>query len=69
MASIKYHLKAYITEHVNIIYSTEQKKHNRFQGQNMGRIKDMLYPPCQNMGGDTSHHPPGIYAIAGSTVS
>ena len=33
-----------------------QKKTNRFEGKNMGGgIKDMLFPPCQNMGGgDTS---------------
>ena len=32
-----------------------KKKPNRFEGQNMGGgIKDMLSPPCQNMGGDTS---------------
>ena len=30
----------------------------------MGGIKDMLSPPCQNMGGIHTPHPPGIYALA-----
>ena len=35
-----------------------KKKPNRFEGQNMGGIKDMLSPPCQNMGGIYHPHPP-----------
>ena len=29
----------------------QNKKPNRFEGQNMGGIKEMLSPLCQNMGG------------------
>ena len=29
----------------------------------MGGIKDMLSPPCQNMGGIYHPHPPRIYAL------
>ena len=29
-----------------------------------GGIKDMLSPPCQNMGGIYHPHPPRIYALA-----
>ena len=36
----------------------QNKKNNRFEGQNMGGIKDMLSPPCQNMGGIYHPHPP-----------
>ena len=35
-----------------------QTKKARFEGQNMGGIKDMLSPPCQNMGGIHTPHPP-----------
>ena len=35
-----------------------QNKIKRFEGQNMGGIKDMLSPPCQNMGGIHYPHPP-----------
>ena len=36
-----------------------KKKPKRFEGQNMGGgIKDMLSPPCQNMGGIYQPHPP-----------
>ena len=46
----------------NIHYRTllifQNKKNNRFEGQNMGGIKDMLSPPCQNMGGIYHPHPP-----------
>ena len=40
------------------MYFPEQKKNKRFEGQNMGGIKDMLSPPCQNMGGIYHPHPP-----------
>ena len=42
-----------------------QKKPNRFEGKNMGGgIKDMLFPPCQNMGGGYMNPiPPRIYAL------
>ena len=69
MASIKYHLKAYITEHVNIIYSTEQKKTQQISRSKHGEDKRHVISSMSKHGGDTSHHPPGIYAIAGSTVS
>ena len=49
------HLKAYIIEHY---YFSRTKKPNRFEGQNMGGIKDMSSPPCQNMGGIYHPHPP-----------
>ena len=43
----------------------QNKKPNRFEGQNVGGIKDMLSPPCQNMGGDTSTpSPPGFTPLA-----
>ena len=45
------------------MYFPEQKKPNRFEGQNMGGIKDMLSPPCQNMGGYITPIPPRIYAL------
>ena len=38
----------------------QNKKPNRFEGQNMGEIKDMLSPPCQNMGGYITPIPPGF---------
>ena len=52
--SIKSVSKAYIIEH----YQFSRTKNNRFEGQNMGGIKDMLSPPCQNMGGIHHPHPP-----------
>ena len=33
-------------------------KNNRFEGQNKGGIKDMISPPCQNMGRIYHPHPP-----------
>ena len=48
------HLKAYIIEY----YIFPDQKNNRYEGQNMGGIKDMLSPTCQNMGRGTSPHPP-----------
>ena len=39
-----------------------QTKNNRFEGQNMEGIKDMLSPPMSKHGGGI--HPPGIYALA-----
>ena len=55
------HLKAYIIEY---IINFQEQKNNRFEGQNMGGgIKDMLSPPCQNMGGIYHPHPPRIYAL------
>ena len=40
--------------HYRTLLIFQNKKNNRFEGQNMGGIKDMLSPPCQNMGGDIS---------------
>ena len=38
-----------------------KKKPNRFEGQNMGGIKDMLSPPMSKHGGDISPpSPPGF---------
>ena len=38
--------------HYRTLLIFQNKKPNRFEGQNMGGgIKDMLSPPCQNMGG------------------
>ena len=43
------------------------KKNNRFEGQNMGGgIKDMLSPPCQNMGGYITPIPPGFTPLLDS---
>ena len=43
-----------------------KKKTNRFKGQNMGGIKDMLSPPCQNKGGYITPIPPGFTPLATS---
>ena len=40
-----------------------QNKNTRFEGQNMGGMKDMLSHPCQNMGGIHHPIPPRIYAL------
>ena len=63
--SIKSVSKAYIIEH----YQFSITKSNRFEGQNMGGgggIKDMLSPPCQNMGGYIP--PPEIYVLDSNIV-
>ena len=52
--------------HYRILLIFQNKKTNRFEGQNMGGIKDMLSPPCQNMGGYITPIPPRIYALGGS---
>ena len=44
--------------HYRILLIFQTKKNSRFEGQNMGGIKDMLSPPCQNMGGIHTPHPP-----------
>ena len=44
--------------HYRTLLIFQNKKNNRFEGQNMGGIKDMLSPPCQNMGGIYHPHPP-----------
>ena len=47
--------------HYRTLLIFQNKKTNRFEGQNMGGIKDMLSPPCQNHGGDISPpSPPGF---------
>ena len=50
--------------HYRTLLIFQNKKNNRFEGQNMGGIKDMLSPPpCQNMGGYITPIPPRIYAL------
>ena len=44
--------------HYRTLLIFQTNKNNRFEGQNMGGIKDMLSPPCQNMGGIHTPHPP-----------
>ena len=45
--------------HYRTLCIFQNKKNNRFEGQNMAGIKDMLSPPpCQNMGGIYHPHPP-----------
>ena len=44
--------------HYRTLCIFQNKKNNRFEGQNIGGIKDMLSPPCQNMGGIYHPHPP-----------
>ena len=45
--------------HYRTLLIFQNRKINRFEGQNMGVIKDMLSPPpCQNMGGIYHPHPP-----------
>ena len=44
--------------HYRTLLIFQNKKNNRFEGQNMGGIKDMLSPPYQNMGGIYHPHPP-----------
>ena len=44
--------------HYKMLLIFQNKKNNRFEGQNMGGIIDMLSPPCQNMGGIYHPHPP-----------
>ena len=46
--------------HYRTLLIFQNKKNNRFEGQNMGGIKDMLSPPCQNMGGYITPIPPGF---------
>ena len=46
--------------HYRTLLIFQNKKNNRFEGQNMGGIKDMLSPPCQNMGGYIPPIPPGF---------
>ena len=50
--------------HYRILLIFQTKKNNRFEGQNMGGIKDMLSPPhVKTWGGYIPPHPPGIYAL------
>ena len=44
--------------HYRTLLIFQNKKKNKFEGQNMGGMKDMLSPPCQNTGGIHHHHPP-----------
>ena len=47
--------------HYRTLLIFQNKKNDRFEGQNMGGgIKDMLSPPCQNMGGYITPIPPGF---------
>ena len=50
--------------HYRTLLIFQNKKANRFEGQNMGGIKDMLSPPPMSKHGGIHHpHPPGIYAL------
>ena len=49
--------------HYRTLLVFQYKKNNRFEGQNMGGIKDMLSPPCQNIGGYITPILPRIYAL------
>ena len=53
--------------HYRTLLIFQNKKTNRFEGQNMGGgIKDMSSPPCQNMGGGyITPIPPRMYALVG----
>ena len=44
--------------HYRILSIFQNKKNNRFEGQNMGGIKDMLSPPHVKTWGDISPPPP-----------
>ena len=47
--------------HYRTLLIFQNKKNNRFEGQNMGGIKDMLSPPMSKHGGDISPpSPPGF---------
>ena len=46
--------------HYRTLLIFQNKKTNKFEGQNMGGIKDMLSPSCQNMGGYITPIPPGF---------
>ena len=48
--------------HYRTLLIFQNKKTNRFEGQNMGGIKDMLSPHVKTWG-DISPHPPRIYAL------
>ena len=44
--------------HYRTLLILQNKKNNRFEGQNMGGIKDMLSPPMSKHGGIPHPHPP-----------
>ena len=50
--------------HYRILLIFQTKKTTDLRVKTWGGIKDILSPPCQNMGGiHTPHPPPGIYAL------
>ena len=50
--------------HYRTLLIFQNKKNNRFEGQNIGGIKDMLSPPMsKHMGGYITPIPPRIYAL------
>ena len=49
--------------HYRILLIFQNKKTNRFEGQNMGGIKDMLSPHVKTWGGYITPIPPRIYAL------
>ena len=63
--SIKSVSKAYIIEHYQFSRTKKTDLSVKTWG---GGIKDMLSPPCQNMGGIHHPHPPGIYALGHRTL-
>ena len=51
--------------HYRTLLIFQNKKNNRFEGQNMGGIKDMSSPPhVKTWGGYITPIPPRIYALA-----
>ena len=55
--------------HYRTLLIFQNKNNNRFEGQNMGGIKDMLSPPCQNMGGIHHPHPPGFTPLMAMAIA
>ena len=49
--------------HYRTLLIFQNKKTNRFEGQNMGGIKDMLSPHVKTWGGYITPIPPRIYAL------
>ena len=49
--------------HYRTILIFQNKKNNRFEGQNMGGIKEMLSPHVKTWGGYITPIPPRIYAL------
>ena len=49
--------------HYRTLLIFQTKKTTDLRVKTWGGIKDMLSPPCQNMGGIYHPHPPRIYAL------